>query len=175
MVAYEGIRQLRKELPTPKGWVEAGVTGLGREIGAKTQANPYANRYKASIRGFVPLMARALGHVGVLTELDVERTEALFSGLGATEETDRLSDEMMRGIMSGQVPFQFGGGGKPIGYVDENGDFTPMGGGGGQAPALPGMAGSGAAGGEIRTFGGVKYRLKPGANRRLKSSWEEIR
>jgi hypothetical protein len=179
MVAYEGIRQLRKQLPTPKSWVEAGLTGLKREIGARTQADPVANRYKASIRGFVPLMARALRHVGVLTELDVERTEALFSGLGATAETDRIADEMMRGIMSGQIPFQFGGGGKPIGYMDENGEFTPMGSSGAvrqspQEPALPGMAGSSAGPGEIRRFNGRDYRLKPGTDRRFRSNWEVI-
>lgn len=144
MTAYESIRGLRKQLPTPEGWIEANLTGIGREIGAKTQANPVANRYKASIRGFVPLMARALGHVGVLTELDVERTEALFSGLGATAETDRISDEMMRGIMTGQVPFQFGqGGGKPIGYMDENGEFHEMGGGGGGGTPPRAPAGGG--------------------------------
>jgi len=115
MKAYEAIRGLRAQMPTPEGWMEANATGLGRQVGAMTQANPVANRYKASIRGFVPLMARALGHVGVLTELDVERTEDLFSGLGATAETDRISDEMLRKIMSGEVPFQFGqGGGKPV-------------------------------------------------------------
>jgi hypothetical protein len=142
MVAYESIRGLREQLPTPENWMEAGAVGIGRQVGAMTQANPVANRYKASIRGFVPLMARALGHVGVLTELDVERTEALFSGLGATAETDRISDEMMRGIMTGQVPFQFSGKGKPIGYIDEEGNFTPMGGAaqpqfGGSAPRPP--------------------------------------
>ena len=135
MKAYEAIRGLRRQMPTPEGWVEANVTGIGREIGARTQADPVANRYKASIRGFVPLMARALGHVGVLTELDVERTEDLFSGLGATAETDRISDEMIRKIMSGEVPFQFGqGGGKPIAYIDEAGNVEEY---GGQQPGPP--------------------------------------
>lgn len=177
MKAYEAIRGLRAQIPPPENWVEAGITGIGREIGARTQANPVANRYKASIRGFVPLLARALGHVGVLTELDVERTEDLFSGLGATAETDRISDEMMRGIMSGAQPFQFGqGGGKPIGYVDEQGNFTPM--GGGEAPPAEAPRSGGGrtpqAGGKTVTYGGKRYRQKPGTDGTKRSHYEEI-
>lgn len=177
MKAYEAIRGLRAQMPTPEDWMEAGVTGVGRQIGAMTQANPVANRYKASIRGFVPLMARALGHVGVLTELDVERTEDLFSGLGATAETDRISDDMLRKIMSGEVPFQFGqGGGKPIAYVDESGNIEEY---GGQRPDGRRRTGTPppTGGGDDRTivmFGGKKYRKKAGVTTNRRADYEEI-
>lgn len=138
----------------PQGGLEARLGGLTRGAQATAGYNPEVQVYKAGVRGFVPLMARALGHVGVLTELDVERTEALFPKPGDTETEAMMKKAVLSDIMSGrrQPPFQLQ-----------------------TAPAEePSMPPSTAGEGEIRTFNGRKYRLKPGADKRLRSSWEEL-
>lgn len=62
-----------------------------------------------SIRGFVPLLARAIGHVGVLTELDVQRTEALFPKPGQSEQLTRAKLKYLNDVLKGRrtLPFSF--------------------------------------------------------------------
>jgi hypothetical protein len=129
----------------PEGGLEARGTGLVRRGASALGYAPEVNTYSKGVRGFVPLLARALGHVGVLTELDVQRTEELLPRPGDTAEEARQKRQLWADIMSGQaqLPFQFGqGGGKPIAYIDDNGDTQSWGGGqrmpngGGHGPAV---------------------------------------
>jgi hypothetical protein len=124
----------------PEGGITARATGFARSGKAALGYAPQVEAFKSGVRGFVPLMARALGHVGVLTELDVERTEQLFPGPGSTAEEKALKMRLIEDIMSGNapMPFQLGqGGGKPVAYIDENGEMHEMGGGQRQPSAAP--------------------------------------
>lgn len=92
-----------------EGGLEARGTGLLRKGQAAAGYAPEVNTYQSGVRGFVPLMARALGHVGVLTELDVERTESLFPKVGDTNQEKIQKKRLLEDIMSGrkQLPFRF--------------------------------------------------------------------
>jgi hypothetical protein len=146
----------------PEGGLEARYGGLKRGAEALSGYNPEVRVYQAGVRGFVPLMARALGHVGVLTELDVERTEALFPTAGDTAAEANGKKRIIQEIMLGrrQPPFQ---------VVTEDTQAGPS-----PRTPSPTMPLSTAGPGEIRTFGGQKYRLKPGGNPRLRSNWEVV-
>jgi len=91
--------------------VNAGIMATlkgGAEL-AKAKVN-LANDtalYRSTVRGFTPMFARALGHVGVLTELDVERTESLLpSPLDNRELAERKIGVIGR-ILGGEQEFFF--------------------------------------------------------------------
>jgi hypothetical protein len=104
----------------------AGVVGqLKRKVGAA----PDIELYSSQLSGFIPLFARAVGHSGVLTEKDVERTELLFPQPGDTEEVATRKLNRIQSIMSGKekVPpslWEHREGHWPPGNVKQEG-FTP--------------------------------------------------
>lgn len=65
--------------------------------------------YRTGIRGFTPLFARSVGHVGMLTEQDVERTEELFPRVGDSADVTKAKLERIQRIMGGSeaLPFQW--------------------------------------------------------------------
>lgn len=81
------------------------VVGAWKAAGAAANLNNDVKEYRSLVRGFTPLMARAVGHNGVLTEQDVERTELLFPQLGVlqTDNTTVANNklERMKRIMVG--------------------------------------------------------------------------
>ena len=91
----------------PDDGIEARALGMKRSVQGMSGYNPEVQVYRGGVRGFVPLMARALGHVGVLTELDVERTEALFPGPGDTKAEALKKRQILTEIMTGRRPPPF--------------------------------------------------------------------
>ncbi len=83
--------------------------GVARGVGSKVGLDPATDLYRTGIRGFVPLFARAVGHTGVLTELDVQRTEELFPRVGDAEDVTAEKMARIQRIMTGKEPqpFQF--------------------------------------------------------------------
>lgn len=104
-----GSRVLTANLGS-RGGLGARIRGMGRSAAGSMGMDSAADLYNTGVRGFVPLFARAVGHVGVLTELDVKRTEDLFPRFGADAE-DVVREKLARlnRIMTGQepLPFQF--------------------------------------------------------------------
>lgn len=83
------------------------VTGMGRSAASGIGMDPAVDLYRSGIRGFVPLFARAVGHVGILTEQDVARTEELFPRVGDAENVTLEKIQRVNRIMTGQEPLPF--------------------------------------------------------------------
>ena len=81
MPALERLRQLSAQVNTLRG-PAARAAGVGKRGMAAANLDDATALYESTLRGFTPLFARALGHTGVLTEIDVERTQSLFPAVG---------------------------------------------------------------------------------------------
>ena len=62
---------------TTEGW-RALLSGAAKSARAKLNLDLDLAEYNSAVQGFIPTFARAVGHTGVLTELDVEKTRGLF-------------------------------------------------------------------------------------------------
>ena len=72
-----GISELSEKINTGKG-VVAKIAGGAARAQAEANLNDDVAEYEALISGFTPMVARAVGHSGVLTEQDVQSVKALF-------------------------------------------------------------------------------------------------
>lgn len=88
------------------GMLERG-TGVARGVAGSMGMDTAADLYTTGVRGFTPLLARAVGHVGVLTEQDVARTEELFPRIGDSEKVTAEKLSRLGRIMSGAEPLPF--------------------------------------------------------------------
>lgn len=71
------IAELSEKINTGQGAL-AKITGGAARLAAKANLDDDVAEYEALVSGFTPLVARAVGHVGVLTEQDVQSVRALF-------------------------------------------------------------------------------------------------
>lgn len=100
------IEKLAGDIFTEPGLM-ANVVGTARSLMAKGNIDADVKVYQALVRGMTPMLARAVGHTGVLTEMDVARTEELFpmiSVLGTDSKgvADRKI-QMFQKLMAGQA------------------------------------------------------------------------
>ena len=104
------ISELSEKINTQQG-ILAKMRGGASKIAAQANYNDDVGEYQALIMGFTPLVARALGHVGVLTEQDVRSVRALFPTPG---DSKTLRDRKIARIETiiGQLEAQ--GGSTPI-------------------------------------------------------------
>lgn len=113
---FANLAQLNANNPTPspdQGIGDQFWNAKGREWWAsakgKTGLDIEQRFLRESVRGFASLLARAVGHVGVLTELDVNRTEELFPPPGApavyTKEKLRYLNDILQGRKT--LPFRY--------------------------------------------------------------------
>ena len=143
------IEALSKKIFTTDLGPVTNVIGVARRGLAAVNLDNDVKEYRSLVRGFTPLMARAVGHNGVLTEQDVERTEMLFGDVGwlgtdnktvAENKMARLKTIMVGGgteeekaeirrlmgwdVPRGGAPPTRGGGAGPAGriYYDANGN-----------------------------------------------------
>lgn len=72
-----GISELSEKINVNQG-LAAKAIGEAERQKAKMNLNDDVAEYEAMISGFTPLIARSLGHTGVLTEQDVQSVKALF-------------------------------------------------------------------------------------------------
>lgn len=77
----DSIAELSARINTQQG-VVARMAGGTAKIAAQANLNDDVAEYQALIMGFTPLVARALGHTGVLTQQDVDSVRALFPTAG---------------------------------------------------------------------------------------------
>jgi hypothetical protein len=73
----KSISDLSEKINTGQG-VLAKITGGAERLAAKANLDDDVAEYQAIISGFTPLVARALGHVGVLTQQDVDSVREIF-------------------------------------------------------------------------------------------------
>lgn len=88
------------------GPVARGVGGARRGAAAAGLA-PDVKTYLEGVEGFAPLLARAAGHRGRLTDRDLTRTEALFPMPGDTTAEVGKKRALIEAIMSGAAPMPF--------------------------------------------------------------------
>lgn len=75
------ISELSEKINTGKG-IEAKAQGEAAKAAARLNYNDDVAEYEAIISGFTPMIARAVGHTGVLTQQDVDSVRALFPSPG---------------------------------------------------------------------------------------------
>jgi hypothetical protein len=79
------VAELSEKINTQQG-VIAKISGGAARQAARINLDNDVAEYEAIISAFTPLVARALGHTGVLTELDVQSAKALFPRPGDSKE-----------------------------------------------------------------------------------------
>lgn len=72
-----GISELSEKINTQQGLL-AKMSGGASRVAAKANYDDDVAEYTALVSGFTPMVARALGHTGVLTQQDVDSVKALF-------------------------------------------------------------------------------------------------
>jgi hypothetical protein len=75
------VSELSERINTLQG-VYAKAAGEAAKQKAKVNLDDDVAEYEALIQGFTPLVARALGHTGVLTQQDVDSVRKLFPSPG---------------------------------------------------------------------------------------------
>lgn len=72
------IETLSGRINTAGGGPMSAITGLVRRGLARGQMDNDVSEYKALVEGMIPMVARAVGHIGALTQQDVDSVRALF-------------------------------------------------------------------------------------------------
>lgn len=91
----KGIGELSGRINTLNG-VLASASGALEKEKAKINLADDVAEYEALVSGFTPMIARALGHTGVLTEQDVQSVKALFP---RPEDSKTLRDRKIARMM----------------------------------------------------------------------------
>ena len=92
----EAVSELSGKINTGRG-VLAKVRGGVERAKAQVNLNDDIAEYEALVSGFTPLVARALGHTGVLTQQDVDSVRALFPKPG---DSQSLRDRKIGRVLS---------------------------------------------------------------------------
>lgn len=90
-----GIGELSEKINTGAGLL-AKMGGGVAKIAAKANYDDDVAEYDALVSGFTPMVARALGHTGVLTQQDVDSVKALFPRPG---DSKTLRDRKMKRVL----------------------------------------------------------------------------
>lgn len=105
------IEELSEKINTQAGLL-AKMAGGAAKVQAKSNYNDDVAEYQALVSGFTPLVARSLGHTGVLTQQDVDSVKELFPKPG---DSKTLRDRKISRIKTiiGQLEAIEGSGGAP--------------------------------------------------------------
>lgn len=90
------VTELSERINTQEGVIAKMSGGIERQK-ARVNLNDDIAEYEALVSGFTPLVARALGHTGVLTQQDVDSVKALFPRPG---DSKSLRDRKIARIKS---------------------------------------------------------------------------
>ena len=117
------ISELSEKINTGKGLI-AKLSGGVERAKAEGNLNDDVAEYQALIAGFTPLVARAVGHTGVLTEQDVQSVKELFPKPGDSKTLRDRKIERVKSIL-GALQTRAGQGGQTSGVPDDA-DFDKM-------------------------------------------------
>lgn len=105
------IETLSKQINTGGSGPLSNIRGLVRRGAASANMDNTVSEYNALVEGFIPMVARAVGHVGVLTQQDVDSVRALFPRVEdnatlAKNKIDRVKSLMssVPGAVAGEAP-----------------------------------------------------------------------
>jgi hypothetical protein len=93
---FDSISELSERINVNQG-VLAKAVGEVEKAKARVNLNDDVAEYQALVSGFTPLIARSVGHVGVLTEQDVQSVRQLFPKPG---DSKSLRDRKIKRLMS---------------------------------------------------------------------------
>lgn len=106
-VIIQSVDELSKKINTGKGLM-ATLTGAAERAKAQANYNDDVAEYESVVAAFIPMLARANGHTGVLTQQDVDSTRKM---LPYPEDSKTLRDrkmariaKIMGGLTSGPNP-----------------------------------------------------------------------
>lgn len=90
------IGELSEKINTGSGLL-AKAKGAAEKVAAKANYDDDVAEYQALVSGFTPLVARSLGHTGVLTQQDVDSVKELFPKPGDSKTLrDRKVGRLMK-------------------------------------------------------------------------------
>lgn len=98
---FNEIEGLSNRINTGGPGIATTVTGLARRGAAKLNLDNDVAEYQALVKGFVPMIARAVGHSGVLTQLDVDSVRGMFPLPQDNKELARNKLARVRRLMAG--------------------------------------------------------------------------
>lgn len=101
----QSISELSEKINTQHG-VIAKISGAAEKVKAQANLNDDVAEYEAVVASFTPLLARAMGHTGVLTQQDVDSARAIIP---KPEDSKSLRDRKIARIQ------KLLGGGSPAG------------------------------------------------------------
>jgi hypothetical protein len=100
------VSELSERINIGKG-VAAKAQGEAAKLAAQANLNDDVSEYEAVVSGFTPLLARAVGHTGVLTEQDVQSVRKMLPQPGDSKSVrDRKIARItsLMGDLSGDAP-----------------------------------------------------------------------
>lgn len=86
------IESLSSKINTSSSGPGANVAGAFRRGAAALNMDNDVKEYQRLVEGFIPMIARAVGHTGVLTQQDVDSVRALFPAPG---DNKQVSENML--------------------------------------------------------------------------------
>lgn len=105
----ESIDSLSKKINTGSGPM-ARVSGMVRGRSAGLNLDPDVQEYESLVSGFTPMVARAVGHTGVLTEQDVQSVRSLFPSPGDSSEVRDRKIAQLKRLMGNEAAVEPAGG-----------------------------------------------------------------
>lgn len=96
------ISELSEKINTGKG-IEAKARGEAEKAKARLNYNDDVAEYEAIISGFTPMVARAVGHTGVLTQQDVDSVRELFPKPGDSKTLRDRKIARVKSILAGNT------------------------------------------------------------------------
>ncbi len=94
-----GVSELSEKINTLQGLV-AKASGEVEKAKAKANLNDDVAEYQSLVAGFTPMIARAVGHTGVLTQQDVDSVRELFPKPGDSKTLRDRKVARLTSIMS---------------------------------------------------------------------------
>lgn len=95
----DGIEALSEKINTQQGII-AKMSGETEKQKAKLNLNDDVAEYQSLVSAFTPLIARSLGHTGVLTQQDVDSVKEVFPKPGDSKSLRDRKMKRIRGIFS---------------------------------------------------------------------------
>lgn len=89
------IEALSKNINTGEGGIGSVVKGAARSAAAKGGYDNDVAQYEALVEGMIPMVARAVGHTGVLTQQDVDSVRKLFP---TTKDNKALAESKLKTV-----------------------------------------------------------------------------
>lgn len=108
------ISELSERINTQQG-VYAAISGGAERAKAKANLNDDVAEYESLVSGFTPLVARALGHTGVLTQQDVDSVRAMFPKPGDSKSLRNRKIKRLESLIGGVQAEMEAGTTQPIG------------------------------------------------------------